>query len=244
MDNDINNSSQIRNRRQGVPPRYVGEDESQNHEYEDPTEPDPTEENGEGPVEPGSTEDNREDTRELGIVVMTVYSDDNNAQHNSSDNEDNANDGDSWNEEAGDGQIDKTIYDSDTFNFSSRYNSNSEILYEAAHGKKSDDESCEGRVEMKDYTEMETPNEEGIEAKKSEHENKYEALQYESSATADQVRTYAEIMPPNMKEILEENANANENQSLVQKTAVLNNNEANDDSDCTYDENKSDYVQH
>ena len=45
-----------------------------------------------------------------------------------------------------------------------------------------------------------------------------------------------------MKEIHEENSNADENQSLVQKTAVLNNNEANDDSDCAYEKIKSDYV--
>ena len=152
VNNDTNDGSQIRNRGQGVSPIYVGEDESQNHEYEDPTEPDSTEENGEGPAEPGSTEDNRDDTREVGTVGMTNYSDDNNAQHNSSNNEAKANDRDSWNEEAGDGQVDKKIYDSDTSNISSRNNSNSEILSEGAHREMSDDESCEGRVEMKDYT--------------------------------------------------------------------------------------------
>ena len=227
VNNDNNDGSQMRNRRQGVPPRYEGEHESQNQEY------DTIEDSRECVTEPDSTDENREDTRELGIVGMIVYSDDNNAQHNSSNNEGKANVTDSLNEEAGDGQVDQKIYDSAAFNTTPGNCSNSGNLNERIQGERSVYDSCDGKVGMKDYTEMESLHE-GIEAKKSEGENEYEALQHESSATADQVRPYTEI-------ILEENANADENQSLVQ-IAVFNNNENNDYSDCTYDENKSDYV--
>ena len=256
----LSDSSQMRNRRQGVPARYPAEEDNLIHD------------------------ESNDDTPELGRVDITTYAD---ASHATANNEDDINDADLWNEERGDGKVKQKNYGSakaantprndtgiedDNEIHASQTSANGEVdtkdvdswneekgdgkaeqtIYDSAtagntpkdktgiqDGSKSptretnEDDTYVGRVKRKYYADPSSILEEDENTR--EEENKYEPLKQECS-TSNQDTRYAELMPPNMADILEEN------EDLPLVDVNLNNNQPDGDSQTSSEDFYSDQL--